>query len=521
MKKSSHAFVLILVITCLGVASLAVATRWGIGASPDSVVYIGAARSIAAGQGYRYPAWTGPGEPVTHFPPLYSFILALGGAVGIDPLSGARLLNLLLYAANGLFFGSVLLAHGGKSGWLPALGTFLLLTSIPMLTIHSMAWSEPLFLLLGFLSLLLLAKHIQAKNTLLLVASALLAGLALLTRYAGIAIVTSGFISLVIFRTESFRKRLLNGLAYCGLGILPGLVWALRNQWVAGTATNREIIYHPISPSTLANGVKILASWAMVPDSLSTPLLGIVLLALLSGFLAIVFFLMRKTAYQHHLSLKGLLQRIPVYHVMLGVFILVYAGFLILSISFIDANTPMDHRILSPIFWGGALLFFSLFMPPVRVELGNFSRVIMIGLVLFSLGYSWLATKFVLNGFREGIGLNSLVWQRSETIAQVKRLPAETPVYSNAAEAVYLHTYHPALRIPREIELVTGQPNPEYESILQNIRSVITEQAGVLAYFDFFQPAGYPTRDELVELLSLRVGMMTADGTIFVAGDVQ
>src|SRR5438105_674402 len=46
-------------------------SRYGDGVSPDSAHYIGAARSLAAGQGLRFN-----GEPFSHWPPLYTLILA-------------------------------------------------------------------------------------------------------------------------------------------------------------------------------------------------------------------------------------------------------------------------------------------------------------------------------------------------------------------------------------------------------------------------------------------------------------
>lgn len=519
-EKPRFALLLLVLIAIMGILALVITTRWGIGASPDSVVYLGGARSISSGQGYRYPSWDGLGEPVTHFPPFYPLILAIGDLIGIDPLHGARLLNLFLFAANILLFGFILIKNESESGWLFTLGTFIVLTSTPMLTIHSMAWSEPLFLLQGFVSLLVLAAYLQTQRILLLLTSALLAGLAILTRYAGVVFVVAGFFGLLLMGTSSFGKRAVNGLVYGVLGIIPGCVWVLRNQWIAGTATNREIIYHPISVAKLMGGVRTMAKWIMIPGSLSSKLLaGIVLLV---GLCCLVTFYLSISSVKdwNSLSLGELWQRIPVFFRLLGIFIPVYFGFLIASISFVDANTPLDDRILSPIFWGGSLLILSYLSR--LTTLGNriLSRIILVGVILFLVASAIRARSFVLDGYQYGLGMNGLIWQQSETIVQVKAIPLETPIYSNAAEAVYLHTNHAALRIPLKIERVTGQLNPEYESILQDMQRAFSQHNGVLVYFDFFQPPGYPSAMELVELFSLKILAQAADGTIYSAGIV-
>src|SRR5687768_2666146 len=86
-----------------GVCALALmlwTTALGAGVSPDSVLYIDAARNLLAGKGL-----VALGIPLSHYPPGYPAVLALGGLAGIEPLAGARLLNALLFGLNAMLIG--------------------------------------------------------------------------------------------------------------------------------------------------------------------------------------------------------------------------------------------------------------------------------------------------------------------------------------------------------------------------------------------------------------------------------
>ncbi len=83
----------------VGATALLFSTRWGIGLSPDSVVYFASARTLLSGYGLSDSFTTGEFLPLTHCPPLFSAGFAGLGLVGIDPLDGARWLNALIFRA--------------------------------------------------------------------------------------------------------------------------------------------------------------------------------------------------------------------------------------------------------------------------------------------------------------------------------------------------------------------------------------------------------------------------------------
>ncbi|MBI5203088.1 MAG: hypothetical protein HY925_15965, partial [Elusimicrobia bacterium] len=83
-------------------------TRFGTRVFPDSAVYVSAARNLLRGSGFAtstanmegFALFTGTElQPVTHFPPLYSLLLAALSPFGGDPLKVARPLGAALFGA--------------------------------------------------------------------------------------------------------------------------------------------------------------------------------------------------------------------------------------------------------------------------------------------------------------------------------------------------------------------------------------------------------------------------------------
>lgn len=71
--------VILMVLVAAGACTLVWAnTRWGVGLRGDSYAYISGARNLADGLGYSRVSGGGEVKPITHFPPLFSLLLATG-----------------------------------------------------------------------------------------------------------------------------------------------------------------------------------------------------------------------------------------------------------------------------------------------------------------------------------------------------------------------------------------------------------------------------------------------------------
>src|SRR5947199_2924884 len=107
---SNQSLKAVVVIVFLGVAGaliILLMTPHGVGITPDSTVYLDAAASLSRGAGLN--VWSNAGEltPLTHYPPLYSSLLALLGKAGATLEVSARLLNAILFAITILLVGLI------------------------------------------------------------------------------------------------------------------------------------------------------------------------------------------------------------------------------------------------------------------------------------------------------------------------------------------------------------------------------------------------------------------------------
>ena len=133
--------------------SVVAATTKGLYVSPDAVFYVGTARNWLDGRGLTPP----PGlPPLEHFPPLFTLLLAALGKLGLDPLDGARVVNVVALAGTVLLVGLVVRSRTGSL--VAALAASVLTAAATdLLTYSASALTEPLFILLAVAGLVVLA----------------------------------------------------------------------------------------------------------------------------------------------------------------------------------------------------------------------------------------------------------------------------------------------------------------------------------------------------------------------------
>ena len=78
---------------------------YGIGINSDSIAYIRAAENLLQGNGLGRVSGLGSFKPMTHWPPLYSLLLAGGHNLGADLYDSARLIGLGLNILLVIVFG--------------------------------------------------------------------------------------------------------------------------------------------------------------------------------------------------------------------------------------------------------------------------------------------------------------------------------------------------------------------------------------------------------------------------------
>ena len=500
---------LLLGVFCLlGILAVIYATAWGIGLSPDSVSYIAGARGIVAGAGFSSPSWDGSPVYITHHAPLYSAVLTFGGFVGLDPLQLAPWVNALLFALNiglvGYLVGAPLGTKKLSAPFFVLICAWLILVSRTILEIHSMAWTEPLFIALSLASIIFLGGFIEHQQVREMIFAGVCTALACLTRYVGIVLIFSGLIAILLFSKSNLKQKISTIGIYSLVSALPLMIWLVRNWALAGSATNRAIAFHPPGMDQIRLGLSTLAGWLLVPD-LAPGIIKLTMIVLVAGIVAYL------SIKRSRFNKEGL----PITFKILTLFLLFYLGFLIFSISFLDANTPLDGRLLSPVLVVGLCLIFSSLGWAYRIFSHRAVRVILVtGGILLALAYLPGGLEFIRNAHAEGLGFNNRMWNDSETIHLAQDLPAGIPIYSNLPDAVYIHAQHPAQRLPSRVSSVLQAENSKYSAQMDQIRNDLRYHSGIIVYFDAVSHSNYPSKSELLDELGSLSVEQVADGAL-------
>ncbi|MBV6449339.1 MAG: hypothetical protein MHPDNHAH_00049 [Anaerolineales bacterium] len=490
-------FIALLLIIATGVWLVLRATPEGLGLSDDSIAYIAGARSLLAGNGYR-EAWLATNGYVTHFPPGFSSALTFIGWFGLDPLRGARLLNALLFGLNAGLLGVL--------AWrmTPSLSAGVIIAALfvangDLLQVHTVAMSEPLFIFLTLLSFWMFDLYFERPPSTVgkgvagewwwLIACASFAGLAYLTRYAGLALAATYLVAIFVLRTTC--KKRLTSIGIFLAGFLPwALVWALRNRIIAESATNRALAWHPIAVENLEQGVRVFNGFLIPVASLykaavRLPVVPEALIVLILGGV-IVWSAVRAWKYLSPLTPrpsptgKGKQGTREVISFTVGLFIIAYLASIVASMTMFDAATKFKLRILAPVF---VCLLILLVYAGMWLRAKN--RNAFFALAVLLLGVSAYNQSVVVNTWaKSGLGYASFQWYDAEAMTYLRALPDDVAIFTNEPGAVYLYTGRGALTLPTGYDSARAESLPGFEEGVARMQNAINRGEAVLAIFD-------------------------------------
>ncbi|MDQ2805653.1 MAG: hypothetical protein M3Z04_01840 [Chloroflexota bacterium] len=537
-RPPAYSWCLLIALAGLGVLLTMFSTVWGAGATPDSATYVSAARNLQTGHGLRVQsdihqsqqyytsgqfgslpvatdADTPPGvisRPLTQYPPLFSLLLAVPGVWGVDPLSSARWLNSLLFALNILLVGGAILRYSRGPVWPAVVGALLVLTQPDLLTIHAMAWSEAAFILFALVGCLALAAYLDGgqRRTLLLAAGAV--GAASLTRYVGVVLILTGGVGLLVLNSRPIRRRMGDLLLFAAIAGVPLVAWLLRNAALGGSFANREAVYHPLMWPGFRQALLTVAGW-VAPFAGAHPLrIGGGLLALLALGVAGSLVALGRTA-------AGRRSHAPLlrFSLVLLLFMGLYGLFLIFTISLYDAATPLDGRILSPVFVAGLVLVLIHLQQAIsRGRVARWMGLLCLGLAVLPIGgYLVQSMPQVSSAHRSGLNYTGREWRQSDTIRRVAGLPPAALIYSNAPDAIYLLTGRSANLLPPHANIYTQRANAYYSKQMALIRAQATQQPVFLVYFRTVYRMYLPVEAELQQAFLLGAAQPGSDGVIY------
>ncbi|SJZ63938.1 hypothetical protein [Sediminibacterium ginsengisoli] len=418
----------------------------GIGISPDSVEYLTTAENIRLHG--RIADFTGEAMVIfpAGYPALLAGILFLTGKsiLQFAPILNEVLLTGILFLTNHILNGFI-----SKSWWLKLAILFAIVCTRGVLQVYSMLWSETLFVFLSLAFIIALRGYLHTHQLRRLIVLALIAAMAVLTRYAGVVLLGAGSILLLADPENGLRKRLWHCLLFNFIAIIPVALNLLHNHKVSGTLTGAREPALSSFPDNMNSIAVTLSEWLPVWNIELTGKLLLSLLLLGAGCVVVYRWLQQ--------------QSYSSYQTLTAAFFLAYTSFMLIVATF-SRFEELNNRLLLPVYIP-MLLMLAGWGYTAATKLSGFRKIALLT-ICFCLYTSFHIHQYkqnsaAWNGIKDaGIpGYTEDSWAQSETIGYIRnhKPAANEIVFAHATDAIWflcgIYTY----RLPhRDIESELG-----------------------------------------------------------------
>jgi len=489
------------------------AARAGLEVGPDGAEYLGVAQRLADGHGFTR-AFGLPGRRLDHYGPLLPAVLAPGELLG-DARAWGRVLHVVLFAADTALVGVVTrrLARGVLAPAVVAAVLFALTS--PLLVVYASVLSEPVYLTLELGFLLVLAGHAERPRGRTLVAAGGLAGLAVLARFVGLAMVGAGVVVLAWCRTRATRDRARDRardvLVFVAVAVVPFAWWTLSARLGGASPTDREAAWHPVTAEQAGEAVRTLGGW-LVGSSLADDTAQV----LTSLLLAAAVVLGTTVAGLHARRSAGPPRTFdPDLLATLLVTAASHVFVVLATVSVLDRTTPLSARILAPVYVCllpvGAVALVAL----ARRRGG--ARAVAVAVLVALVGIRGAdAARTVERHDASRLRWAAAVWDASPIVEAARALPDGTPVWSNAPDLLWYRAGIGAYRVTKV--RVTGYRGggllPGSVAALDGLHDTVGRERGVVVIV-----TGLSFRHELASVAELEAhgferGEAYADGVV-------
>ena len=467
VKKDSFIVIIVALIVLIGILLIRYSTELGPWTMVDTVDYFDVARNLSRGNGPVLSRTSGLSTPMTIHPPFYSMVLAPAAMLQLDLPAFVCTLNIILFV--GLILILSLGTYNLTSSAVLSIGFGLwAVVNRAILRNYTAALSEPLFLTIGIASLYLLCVFIRTNQRRLLLASALLSGLALLTRYSGVAFLVTGFFSILIWQKTDWRTKIKDLASYTLVACGPMFLW-LGYSWIyfprnlPGSYAWTPDLWQAMAPFRLTF-ITGLWEWLGLGLFFSTPNYRIQMLILALVFLALglgMILALRISTWDKNTPLVSpMLVAAGVW----GIFMISSTLVLLLSFMFVSAPKPwLDERLYSPIQIGVVFTVF-LFIDFCASKLisGMFRHIPALALICLLVAANAPATiAYARHLHLQGEGYTSRAWKNSTVIYALQNIPPGKTIVSNDPGAILFFAGRPAIDLTRVLNSTAHNEIPE------------------------------------------------------------
>lgn len=476
-------------------------TAQGPGVSPDSVTYIEVARNLLAGNGFVID-----GKAITHYPPVYPLLIA--AVDWLHPgntIQAARLVAVFFYSTNLVLVGFAVYLCTEYSIAAASCAMLAFLSSAQILSVHSMGWSEAPFVAFWLSSFILFSLHITNPSQRLLVLASSMAGLAAATRYVGVVLFPTIAVAFFLTDKRALKFKLRDVIIFFVVAVLPFICWSLRNILTGSSVTDRNIAFHPII-------ITHLKYFFITIINFIAPIKFYFILYISYVLMFIIIFILSAIK-----IIKYAERKIGIIFIKFCLlFSILYALLIFISISFFDAHTPIDERILLPIIISIIILMF-IFIWSKNIANNRFvsDRLFFLSIIFIIFNMlPFVATAIDIH--KNGTGYTSLYWKNLSIMKNIAPLSVDKVIYSNGNDIIHFLTEQKTVMIPAKISAGTMQLHKDYQIKIGKMIQECNEGKAIIVYFNAIGWRWYlPSVEEIDSSGVLPVLIKNEDGVIY------
>ena len=418
----------------------------GVGISPDSIVYMSTARNLYHGLGY----YAFNGNPMVDFPIFYpTFLSCILFLSRTDVLVFAPFLNGILFGIVVFLSGYILQKFVTVNRWYKWMVLSIIVLSPSLIEIYTMLWSETLFILLTVLFFLSFKNYYQNHSLPALLQVAMVTALAFLTRYAGITLIGTGGLLLLVNVKAGWRKKITHLLIFSLVSVSLVFMNLLRNAALTGTLTGkRQLGITPFYKNVEYMG-SVYCDWLSL---LQNQYKLAALICILALFFFCIMFLLQNFSMDYYHS----------YEKILMAFFVVYSAFILVSATLSRYET-INNRLLSPAyipFILGCSYLYPVWLQFIRQPWKKMLLVAGLLLLFFSFQYTQIQSdlSYYQDIRDDGIpGYAETYWQTTPVVHLMRTdtllARHSNHFYSNQNHAVYFFTGFTTKTIPERVHI--------------------------------------------------------------------
>jgi len=216
---------------------------------------------------------------------------------------------------------------------------------------------------------------------------------------------------------------------------------------------------------------------------------------------------------------KTVLSESQILRVSNSIYLYGYLVLVILTLLFLDASPIFEAHIMFPVY----VCLTTLMIMGLKWLWDHNEKWVKAFAVVLALGISLIFAEGTYYSGREiswgGQGFINAGWLNSETLAAMRKLPEEMPIYSNKIMAIQFLNDRPAFALPSPINPATDRPREGYEENVLSVREKVLNGEAYMVVFNYYGLLSSNNAEDVKMMEDLGNGMPILydlyDGVIF------